>query len=356
MRLRTAHVFAAVCVLLFAATVSAYATDLAVNCNAKKNNSINAALATLSKQGPHTITVSGTCNEAVLIDGFDNLTLVTTTGASINDPTPSNLEDNDVVDISNSRNITVQGFTINGGVEGVACFQFSVCYLRELTVQGASNTGVFYTRSSGFVDNTTIQNNYFGGITVNNGSNVAFGSALFGTPGTATIQNNGTAIDGGIGANVGNGSNLLLLTATIQSHPYGDGAQANFGSILRVVNSTITGSGGNGVSVQSSVVRLQGGNSITNNTANGVNLRNTSTLQISGVDTITGNGGNGVVLGHLIFSADGWGNHQRQSRAGRQLQRHNCQNPRYCEHRRRHHELLRASAVASGGRAARSRT
>ena len=221
MRLRTAHVLAAVCLFLVGAGL-AYAADVTVECNKKKTTnftSINTALATLAKQGPNTIHVSGPCKEAVVIDGFDNLTLIAAgPGTSISDPTPSNLEDNDVVDILESRNVTVQGFTINGGVEGVACFQFSVCYLRELTVQGASDSGVFFGRSSGFVD-----------------------------------------------------------------------------------NSTITGSSGNGVSAQGSVVRLQGGNTINANGANGVVLRNTSTLAISGADTITANGGNGVALGHLSF-------------------------------------------------------
>jgi hypothetical protein len=287
-------------VLLLAATVSAYATDLAVNCGAKKNNSIQAALNSLSKQGPHTITVSGTCNEAVLIESFDNLTLVATPGASINDPTPLDLEDNDVIFITDSR-VTVQGFTINGGVDGVVCSHFSVCYLRELIVQGASNTGVFFSTGSGAVENTTIQNTLFGGILVGNGSSVVFGGGILGTPGTATIQNNGTADNGALGVSVANGGTLTLLNATIQNHPYGDGAQANLGSFLRLLDSTITGSGRNGVTVQSSVVSLAGVSSITNNGARGVNLVNTSTLQTSGSNTITGNAGNGITVGHLSF-------------------------------------------------------
>jgi len=288
---------------LLLVTGSAYAVDVIVGCSNPKAKvkTITAALALLSKQGPNTIQVSGACIEYVAIDGFQDLTLVGSSGASISDPTPLDLEDNDVVDILNSRNVTVQGFTINGGSFGVACFQFSVCNLRDLMVQGASNTGVGYFRSSGFVDNTTIQNTLFGGITAAQASSVAFGSGLFGTPGTATIQNNGTADNGSLGVNVVNGSEMTLAGATVQNHIFGDGASVAFGSILRVANSTITQSGGNGVSVQSSVVRLQGGNSITNNGANGVNLRNTSTLQISGADTITGNGGNGVTLGHLSF-------------------------------------------------------
>ncbi|MCI0620557.1 MAG: hypothetical protein L0387_02615 [Acidobacteria bacterium] len=303
MRLRTAFVFAAICVLLLAAG-SAYANDVSLDCDKKKT--ITAALAGLSKQGPHTITVSGTCNESVVIDGFDTLTLVGTAGASINDPTPENLEDNDVVDIIQSRNVTVQGFTINGGVEGVACTQFSVCYLRELLVQGQSDNGVIYARSSGFVDNTTIQNTLFAGFQAVNSSNVILGSNLFGTPGTTTIQNNGTEENGGIGVNANQGSNLTLFGVTIQNHAHGDGAGANFGAFLRILGAnTITGNGGNGIGSNSSVVRIQAAGetvSITNNGGSGVNLANTSTFQSQGGTlNVTGNTGNGIFVGHLSF-------------------------------------------------------
>ncbi|HXE91939.1 MAG TPA: right-handed parallel beta-helix repeat-containing protein [Terriglobales bacterium] len=303
MRLRTAYVLAAVWVLLLTAG-SAYAADVTVDCNKKKT--INAALAGLSKQGPHTVTVSGTCNENVVIDGFDTLTLIGTAGASINDPTPGNLADNDVVDILQSRNVTVQGFTINGGIEGVACIQFSVCYLRELLVQGQSGDGVIYARSSGFVDNTTIQNTLFAGFQAVNSSNVILGSNLFGTPGTTTIQNNGTEENGGFGVNANHGSNLTLVGVTVQGHAYGDGVSANFGAFLRLLGSnTITANAGNGISISGALARIQAAGetvSITNNGGNGVNLANTSTFQSQGGTlTVTGNTGNGIRIGHLSF-------------------------------------------------------
>lgn len=68
MKLRTAYVLAVVCLFLLA-SAPAYADDVTVDCNKKKT--INAALAALGKQGPHTVTVLGTCTEPVLIDGFD---------------------------------------------------------------------------------------------------------------------------------------------------------------------------------------------------------------------------------------------------------------------------------------------
>lgn len=293
MRLRIAYVLAAVCLWL-AGTLSAYGADVTVDCNKKKT--ITEALAGLSKQGPNTIHVSGTCNEAVTIDGYEDLTVIGNPGASINDPTPSDLEDNDVVDISQSRNVTVQGFTINGGASGVACFQFSVCNLRELLVQGQSSTGVIFSRGSGFADNITIQNTLFTGFQAANSSNVILGSNLFGTPGTTTIQNNGTEENGGAGVVANHGSNLTLFGTTIQGHAFGDGVNVGFASFMRILGTnTITGNTGNGVSVgPSSVLRIQAGspdvNTITGNGGNGVAVSHLSFLRIQGQRVISGNG------------------------------------------------------------------
>jgi hypothetical protein len=309
-------VLAAVWLLLLTAA-SAYGAEVTVECGKKKTTnftSINTALATLSKQGPNTIHVSGPCKEAVLVDGYEDLTIIGSgPSASISDPTPSVSDDNDVVDIMQSRNVTVQGLTINGGILGVACFQFSVCYVREMLVQGQSDTGVGYFRSSGFVDNTTIQNTQFGGLAAFHNSNVIYGSNLFGTPGTATIQNNGTVDNGSVGVNVQNGSHVTLLRATIQNHSGGDGVAVSFGSNLRLlVSSTITGNAGNGIVVSGAVARIQNGGetvSITNNGGSGIALANTATLQAQGPGNlnITGNTGNGISVGHLSFLRLGGG-------------------------------------------------
>jgi hypothetical protein len=291
-------------------TASAYAADVSVDCNKKKT--ITAALAVLSKQGPNTIHVSGACNETVIIDDYEDLTLIANPSASINDPTPSNPSDNDVVGIFQSRNITLRGFTINGGAVGVACYQFSVCYLRDLIIQGQSDTGVVYSRSGGFVDNTTIQNTLLGGLALSSQSEVLFGSGVFGTPGTATIQDIGTEANGSLPVWVLNGSELTLGGATVQNNAYGDGAYVAFGSVLRMINSTITGNGGNGIKADSSVVRFQLESvpvSITNNGSAGIRLQNTSTVQSqgSGTLTISGNAGNGISIGHLSFVRLGGG-------------------------------------------------
>ena len=120
-----------------------------VDCN--KNGSINAELAMLSNIGMTrgvTILVSGTCKENVLIQGFDRLNLVTTTlGTSINDSVTGTQI---TVEIDDSHNVTLRGFTINGGASGVGCGTSS-CYLTGNTIQSALFSDVLVSTAASAV-------------------------------------------------------------------------------------------------------------------------------------------------------------------------------------------------------------
>jgi len=136
------------------------ATTLYVNCGGKGPlTSIGAALKALQNvPGPSTINVSGACNENVLIQNLDRLTLNAAPGASINDVSGGNA---DTVQIASSQSVTFNNFTINGGASGVDCLLGSLCYLNGNTIQGATgnagvNTGAL---SRTFVSGGTIQNN-----------------------------------------------------------------------------------------------------------------------------------------------------------------------------------------------------
>src|SRR5713101_4602639 len=96
-----------------AASQSAQAANLSVNCD--KHESVSKTLRLLAKtnpQGPNKVTVSGACNDNLMIQSMDRLTLIAENGASITDSSGATLP---VVDIEDSRSVTVQGFTINGG-------------------------------------------------------------------------------------------------------------------------------------------------------------------------------------------------------------------------------------------------
>jgi hypothetical protein len=100
------------------ASQSAQAANLNVNCD--KKETISKALQLSAKtnpQGPNRVTVSGDCNENIVIQSMDRLTLITENGGSIMDRSGGTRA---VVDIEDSQRVTLKGFTINGGAR-VSC-------------------------------------------------------------------------------------------------------------------------------------------------------------------------------------------------------------------------------------------
>ena len=152
-----------------AASQYAQAANLSVNCD--KHESISKSLRLLAKtnpQGPNKITVTGDCNENLVVQSMDRLTLITGNGASITD---SSSGSSAVVDIEDSHSVTVQGFTLNGGNGGVNCGSASVCYLTGNTIQDGVGNGVFLSGGShAFLESNVIQNNGGRGSIVSGGS------------------------------------------------------------------------------------------------------------------------------------------------------------------------------------------
>lgn len=297
MRLRLIYLLAAVCLLLLVATPSAYAADVTVDCNnPKKNNSINAALATLNKHGPNTIHVSGTCNENVIIEGFYQLTLVANPGATINDPTPSDPANDDVIDIYDSHIVTVNGFTINGGSGGIACFAYSSCVLLNNTVQGAADFAVIIGRQSAAeLQGGTLQNSGTGLAVIHGAEVVVFGT---------TIQNNqdvGVWVfvhsffrmsNGGIGTNTIRNNQNAGVRAETNSTVY---ANAN---AMNITANPV------GIALaEASVARLDWANitntnSITDN-GKGVDVGDSSFARVENVSMLRNSGGNVLCSGQF---------------------------------------------------------
>ena len=288
-------------VSLLVCSASAYGVELTVECSnpRAKLKSITQALAFLPKQGPNTIHVSGSCNENVIIDGFDNLTLVANPGASINDPTPSIPDDNDVVDVLNSRHITVDGFTINGGFDGIGCGQYSLCILNNNTVQGASDAGVALGRgTSANLRGNTIQNNADGFF--------AGGGAVAVVAG-GTIQGNT-----GVGAYAFNNGHLTFIDdggtpATIHENS-AEGIVAQSGSTILLANTAVSMNGADGIlALDASVVRVGQNAQITGNGGNGVQLLESSFAFVGGSADLSGNGGSPVVCAGTFSNARAMG-------------------------------------------------
>jgi hypothetical protein len=237
----------------------AHAATLYVHCESGGGlNSIGAALKALGNSeeshGPSTINVSGACHENVTIQSMDHLTLTAINGASISDISSGAL---DVVDVNDSSEVTIAGFTINGGNIGIGCGG-SLCRLTNDTVQGAGlGIGVF-TLTRARLTGVTLLNNGTG-LLVNHGGAVV---------GDATMRGNGTGLSllaGGV---------AVISAHITQSRDFG---------IFESVNATLD--------CFSCV--------IVGNTAGGVALQEGSSALFRADITITGNGGPGVALSGL---------------------------------------------------------
>jgi hypothetical protein len=276
--------------LLISVGASAQAATLSVNCGAKYGlTSINAALKALQSseesRGPATINVSGACRENVIIQNIDRLTLNAVNRASITDVSGGAL---DVVLVLDSRDVTITGFSINGGANGIDCLDGTLCRLVNDTVQGASNGIGVFTLGQARLTGVKLNNNSVG-LFVNHGGTVV---------GDATMQGNNRGIQMLAGA-------VIFIAATItQSHDLGVFAFTN--ATLDCNACVITDNAAGGVLLrQSSSALFRAGFTITGNGGPGVALSELSSAQFQG-GTATGNaGGTDVLCGPQFTSARG---------------------------------------------------
>ncbi|MBZ5542108.1 MAG: right-handed parallel beta-helix repeat-containing protein [Acidobacteriia bacterium] len=279
--LRRVAVLLAAAFWLLLSSGLAQGADIKVDCsNAKaKVNTITGALAQLSKTAENTIHVSGTCNESVWIEHFESLNLLANPGASINDPTPSLQDENDVIDIYDSGSVTVDGFTINGGVYGVACIRTRFCYVRNTTVQGASESGVIATGSSNlYLEADTIQDNTWAGVEASRAPILRIMGG--------TIQHNDT------GVSISAGSTLTL-------------SKSMSGDALTIKDNT---SAGVAADTNSTVTLWAGTTTISSNGEVGISLKAGSVADIRGGNTIAGGATGAVFVGDLSLARFGPGN------------------------------------------------
>jgi hypothetical protein len=259
---KRANFFAVFVLLAFgAASRSTYAVNLTVNCDKKETvHKAVKLLANTNPQGPNTVSVAGNCKENITIRSMDRLTLISKKGASITDRSDGSLV---VVDIEDSRSVSVQGFTINGGAGGVNCGSASACYLNGDTIQDAVGVGVSVGGGShAFLEGNVIQNNGFRGSSMSDGSQMFSSNDVF----------QGNAAQGVVVA---------------------------FGSYLETSNSSFL-TNAVGIEAPVATVRLRGG-TISGNGGDGMILLAGSSAIFQG-PTITGNGGNGVHLEDGAFA------------------------------------------------------
>ena len=134
----------------------ALAATYNVNCDKHEHiGKVLRVLANADPHGPNTINVTGVCRGNFVIQGMDRLRLMTKNGASLTDRSGGTLP---VVDIEDSQRVTLQGFTINGGAQGVLCNTASLCYLTGNTIQGPGRFGINVIEGSrAFLESNVIE-------------------------------------------------------------------------------------------------------------------------------------------------------------------------------------------------------
>jgi hypothetical protein len=255
MRQRAAVVAFLLLVAIWVASPLAQAANVTVNCDKKeKIHKAVKLLADTNPQGPNTVHVSGTCRENILIQSMDRLTLITKNGASITDRSNGSLA---VVDIEDSRSVTVQGFTINGGGAGLNCGSASVCYLKGNTIQDGAGTGVGVGGSScAFLESNVIQNNGASGSTVSDGSQMFSSNDVFqGNPAEGVdvrsayfSASNSSFLNNAVGVRAG--ASTVQLSGGMITGSGEDGMILRGNSSAGFFGPTITGNGGNGVHLE----------------------------------------------------------------------------------------------------------
>ena len=271
--------------LLLMAASTVKAATLYVNCGGKGGMaSIGAALRVLQNGEGHdssTINVSGACHENVVIQSMDRLTLNAVNGASISDASGGK---QDVISIFDSRDVAINGFTINAGSDGVSgangvsCNDWSACRLALNVIQGAGSGAGFavYQASQATVDGDTFQNNGTG-LIVHSGSKVRAG----GQGRTITSSSNG------VGIHIAR--QAFVFVAAVIDNNSDRGVVLRFQAILDLADGSISHSGSLGaVVIEGSIARLNG--TITGNGGAGVVIGDLSMVTFTGA-TVTGNGG-----------------------------------------------------------------
>jgi hypothetical protein len=269
------------------------AANLKVNCGGSSEDAlptINSAVRLLNPAALNTVTVSGSCHENILIQGFDRLTLITTTGATINDASGGQ---SPVVDIEDSRRVNLEGFTIRGGSRGVNCNNASVCSLTGNTVETAQQGVGSFAGSKLFLYSNTIQNNSQQAVVVAHDSRV--GSEY------DTFKGSGD-----VGVFAISGASFITIGSIIQNNG-SDGIVVKDHSTAELISVTISGNAGNGVTVENAgEARFDsdaGPVTVTANGGSGVSVRDLSFGFFSAGNSITGNLGGTDVVCAPQFSA-----------------------------------------------------
>jgi hypothetical protein len=317
--------------------------EIKVKCD--KGDSVQSALDSLT--GPAIITVTGTCQENLVIKNDD----ITLQGGTYDAPD----SERGTIVVQGARRVAITGVTVRGGLIGVEAYQGASLTLENslikenyrcgvLALFGSSlrvdsceikdnnEQGVVVSDNSALsLTNCTIEDNHMAGVLVWSASNARIGRSWESVLGPNQIKNNG-----GVGVNVNSGAFAWIIGNTLEgNHAKGvniDGASAqvndniiakNFQEGIAVQNSgsaiigpdTLHQAGPNtieenqweGINISNGGSACISSNTIQNNGRTGVLIQH-ATAELLGGNTIKGNGGHGVQVGQgTLFQPVGAG-------------------------------------------------
>jgi parallel beta-helix repeat protein len=190
-----------------------------------------------------TILVRGTCNENVTIPvGKDLITLDGSGTAAITGPDPTQ-----PTVLVRGRDITIRGFTITGGRDGIAVVIQGGARVDGNTIHNTGRYGIYVSRLSfAVIVNNTIQDNIQAGIAVG-----AFAMAFIGfETGLETVASpNLITGNGAQGIVVGGGNAHAYIVGNDISHNRANGVNVREASDAHISDNIVNGNGQNGILV-----------------------------------------------------------------------------------------------------------
>jgi uncharacterized repeat protein (TIGR01451 family)/CSLREA domain-containing protein len=240
---------------------------------------------TITIQGPITITNAGAGGAAIVLNpGADGSSLV---GITVSNNAGVGIS------IGNVNNVVLDGVTVDNNQDGgITAWNSSASGIQiknNCIVRNNPGTGIYINASGTFISGCTVEDNDNGGISVDSGG---VGTTVFST----TIQYN----TGGSG--IYSKAQITVTGSTIiRNDPGGISLDVGADNSLILGSDISNNEGGSGIFLNGvSNITIGPNNTISDNFAEGVNVRNSSLVNINN-STISNNGRNGISSGVFIF-------------------------------------------------------
>jgi hypothetical protein len=237
---------------------------------------IGRALAKLDKLAPNTLNVSGTCQENVLISGFDDLQIVGQAGTTLV-PVPSATAH--AIDVAAARAVSIEGVTIRvtDGSVAMNLAACAACRLTNVTVDGGI---AFYAYEWSSVTLSHFKSTGTGGWT----SVGAWHAHLFIEDSVFEDTNVGGPTDTRwCGLDIGQGSTANIARSTVR---FGMGIAVASNATVNLQDTTVEDNWCNGIqAITGAHLEIASNSRVLNNSAvcwnGGINVDSGATLQLA---------------------------------------------------------------------------